>query len=1510
MATINASAPFASGIAPACCVPTITPARNSGRCVALGSAPAAAMVRTRQAQQKFRMRRWYNTPNGPVPRASPLPIRNPPFPKVHPAPEEEAELKRKSWYGGHATYDVLVNPAYAALEIGESLTSPEMAVIGAGLGSVKAAKAVAGPIGRRVLQGLESGISGKFAYDMGTGAAEQGGQAVEAIKEGDLGKALYHGTHAVGSGAMALGAGVHAAQAGAGLARTVRADAREVSRDYQAKAQGLPFGVETTPAMEMGARMRAADPMARYEDRLADVVDGDLLAMQKGETSPYAKGLISREIATRKRLGRWAPEPAGPKTERDVMAQSDVPLNRTERRMRVEPENGPTQADMENVAWDVLDKPWEQATPEEQGSIRELVAERWREQMGPRETKPEASPSAGVSVAERAPGVLRDVGPHGPVYHEFYHDAQSALAHLEKTESGDAIGALHHPEVGDFDLTGDIAAKLRAKHPEVVGDLQGFISGLKKVSDNGYSIQLRNDGGNQRAGVRLDFDGATKRWLVTAFDSEARTPSGRIADVPGTGLSTREGTVAPSGAELNRSIEPAGQDVKPGTEIGATLKTEAADVQRATNETGEAPNDPRGVSGGLTDSSRRSNSERLEAQGGAGRAGEGASATQASEVGGSAPEWVYPPEAPPTLQPGQRWQATNPFNAVERSGVRAEIRPRSYKGVDGFETTVTVDGVPQADYTGWGKTLPEAQRHAQFWVDELAANSQPGLKQEGKPIRPSSPKRNTASDYLNEKINYGGIPTPRGEVIADLKAKGGTQAEIDRFLQGNELAAEIDTPQPAASTKARLGKWEIRGSSGESLGEVGGSRVGDALGVHKDGQDYTLTHIPSGFSMKVGIPRLKDGVALAQRIAASGIDLGFKTLKEAGPERLKALKAALDGREVPGTDPPSQGYGGQGRAALRGGEPQGLRSGEFSPDSKPAGFWRSLVSRVLRKPSLDVYRRGDGPKLLEDADARYRPQTEGGQGVVYVNRPAAELIRQTVGRVTGERLGQFSGYYMNPELARAVVEQIAGHFQAGPGSGVLRTVLDSIVESYHRDGGHVSLVVADHGASARPISSLKRTIREELIHREQARMDSRGDVLLHVDAKAFLAHPDARAAADVLLEPNRGYENSEPVLAAEVSAKIAAGQWESLGLTFDQANSAIDHYFKLIRAEHGDAAVDRILRRAHSEIRTTYEKRRSDVRRSGAVSGHEATGAAKAADAGRPGTADSLGGGVGEGRERGAGRGASEDVPGEGGAGSSRGLAALQHNPLSILEPEPPQKPPARESAGADKVDEPRRLTISPNADESSIKIIEKSGLGQESQMRMVDAVDAYLKQNPERKVMTDEEYRNLAREVNPELIWTLDTKRMTPGNMPPREVLEATRGVLSEVQTELDRVAKELAGPVIDADRPELEAKQARLESDQQHLLDILFPVRSEHGRNLRMWGVMALENLDPVAWIGRARRQAGLPSGVALPGEREAEISRALSENRNADHESSGGNHSHRVCHRAMPRGEARTV
>ena len=119
-------------------------------------------------------------------------------------------------------------------------------------------------------------------------------------------------------------------------------------------------------------------------------------------------------------------------------------------------------------------------------------------------------------------------GPFGPIFRQFHHDAQGAIEHLKQAQTGEAVAALHHPEVGDIDLvwgrtsddprsTGEGLAKLLRWHPEVLGDLQGFISSLHVHQKHKTRIHLTNDLA-RRAAVRLDYSGKTKTWLLTAYE--------------------------------------------------------------------------------------------------------------------------------------------------------------------------------------------------------------------------------------------------------------------------------------------------------------------------------------------------------------------------------------------------------------------------------------------------------------------------------------------------------------------------------------------------------------------------------------------------------------------------------------------------------------------------------------------------------------------------------------------------------------------------------------------------------------------------------------------------------------------------------------------------------------------------------------------------------------------------------------------------------------------------------
>jgi len=114
-----------------------------------------------------------------------------------------------------------------------------------------------------------------------------------------------------------------------------------------------------------------------------------------------------------------------------------------------------------------------------------------------------------------------------PVFTQYRHNAKGAIAALKKAGGGVAIAALHHPEIGDIDLRwGDTSddprrkgkglAKIIRWHPDVLHDLQKFVSSLKVYQKHKNEIHLHGDGG-KRGAVRVSWNHKSGHWLLTAY---------------------------------------------------------------------------------------------------------------------------------------------------------------------------------------------------------------------------------------------------------------------------------------------------------------------------------------------------------------------------------------------------------------------------------------------------------------------------------------------------------------------------------------------------------------------------------------------------------------------------------------------------------------------------------------------------------------------------------------------------------------------------------------------------------------------------------------------------------------------------------------------------------------------------------------------------------------------------------------------------------------------------------
>lgn len=138
----------------------------------------------------------------------------------------------------------------------------------------------------------------------------------------------------------------------------------------------------------------------------------------------------------------------------------------------------------------------------------------------------------------------------GPVFTQFKGKPKEAIAQLTKEKNGDATGALYHKDIGDIDLVwgkegtpeknyedGYGLAKIVIKHPEVVDNLQDILSQTEVRSREKNRMKLESP--DHKAVIRLDWNGETKNWLLTAYKKQESPPtrgrtgvSGNLSDTP------------------------------------------------------------------------------------------------------------------------------------------------------------------------------------------------------------------------------------------------------------------------------------------------------------------------------------------------------------------------------------------------------------------------------------------------------------------------------------------------------------------------------------------------------------------------------------------------------------------------------------------------------------------------------------------------------------------------------------------------------------------------------------------------------------------------------------------------------------------------------------------------------------------------------------------------------------------------------------------------------------------
>jgi hypothetical protein len=106
-----------------------------------------------------------------------------------------------------------------------------------------------------------------------------------------------------------------------------------------------------------------------------------------------------------------------------------------------------------------------------------------------------------------------------------------AVAKLQEMQGGEAVAALHYPELGDIDLVwgkegtpeknykdGYGLAKIAAKHPEMMEGLQEKLLAMDVVKRGDNRVILESK--DHKAAVSLNWAGQEKRWLLSAYSKE------------------------------------------------------------------------------------------------------------------------------------------------------------------------------------------------------------------------------------------------------------------------------------------------------------------------------------------------------------------------------------------------------------------------------------------------------------------------------------------------------------------------------------------------------------------------------------------------------------------------------------------------------------------------------------------------------------------------------------------------------------------------------------------------------------------------------------------------------------------------------------------------------------------------------------------------------------------------------------------------------------------------------
>ena len=187
-------------------------------------------------------------------------------------------------------------------------------------------------------------------------------------------------------------------------------------------------------------------------------------------------------------------------------------------------------------------------------------------------------------------------GLFGNIYDQFRGKVKEAVSFLLGRKEGEAVGALHHNEIGDISLVygadGYGLLHIANKHPEILDDLQGVISGMSIVSQSDNRIVLESP--THRAVVsKMLGDEVTDNWLLTAYEKKSPV-SASSSDIETEPIGMQNGTAPLQNETSESEVSENNSDVQEEAQrivtdaVIASLANSGIEVVEATDAMAEA----------------------------------------------------------------------------------------------------------------------------------------------------------------------------------------------------------------------------------------------------------------------------------------------------------------------------------------------------------------------------------------------------------------------------------------------------------------------------------------------------------------------------------------------------------------------------------------------------------------------------------------------------------------------------------------------------------------------------------------------------------------------------------------------------------------------------------------------------------------------------------------------------------------------------------------------------------